>query len=78
MRRIALQGAKRLEKINQASPAYNVSRTYLGLMGRRSMPWSVATEDSLVSTKAEAVLDEDHYNLKKGQGADLRSFGVRS
>jgi ATP-dependent Lon protease len=51
VRKIALKELKRLEKINQASPEYNVSRTYLDYLA--GMPWAISTEDSLDITKAE-------------------------
>ncbi|MDK9717387.1 MAG: endopeptidase La [Trichlorobacter sp.] len=76
VRKIALKELKRLEKINQASPEYNVSRTYLDYLA--GMPWSISTEDSLDIVKAEAVLDEDHYNLKKVKERILEFLAVRS
>jgi len=76
VRKIAIKELKRLERINQASPEYNVSRTYLDyLVG---MPWSISTEDSLDIVKAENVLDEDHYNLKKVKERILEFLAVRS
>jgi len=76
VRKIVLKELKRLEKINQASPEYNVSRTYLDYLA--GMPWGISTEDSLDITKAEAVLDEDHYNLKKVKERILEFLAVRS
>jgi ATP-dependent Lon protease len=74
--KIALKELKRLEKINQASPEYNVSRTYLDYLA--GMPWNISTEDSLDIVKAEKVLDEDHYNLKKVKERILEFLAVRS
>ncbi len=76
VRKIALKELKRLERINQASPEYNVSRTYLDYLA--GMPWNISTEDSLDIVKAEAVLDEDHYNLKKVKERILEFLAVRS
>lgn len=74
--KIALKELKRLEKINQASPEYNISRTYLDYLA--GMPWNISTEDSLDIVKAEQVLDEDHYNLKKVKERILEFLAVRS
>ncbi len=76
VRKIALKELKRLERINQASPEYNVSRTYLDYLA--GMPWNISTEDSLDIVKAEKVLDEDHYNLKKVKERILEFLAVRS
>ncbi len=76
VRKIAIKELKRLERINQASPEYNVSRTYLDYLA--GMPWSISTEDSLDIVKAETVLDEDHYNLKKIKERILEFLAVRS
>lgn len=76
VRKIVVKELKRLERINQASPEYNIARTYLDyLVG---MPWNISTEDSLDIVKAEAVLDEDHYNLKKVKERILEFLAVRS
>jgi len=74
--KIAIKELKRLERINQASPEYNVSRTYLDYLA--GMPWNISTEDSLDIIKAEKVLDEDHYNLKKVKERILEFLAVRS
>ncbi len=74
--KIALKELKRLERINQASPEYSVSRTYLDYLA--GMPWNISTEDSLDIAKAEKVLDEDHYNLKKVKERILEFLAVRS
>jgi ATP-dependent Lon protease len=74
--KIALKELKRLEKINQASPEYNISRTYLDYLA--GMPWNISTEDLLDISKAEQVLDEDHYNLKKVKERILEFLAVRS
>ena len=76
VQKIALKELKRLERINQASPEYSVSRTYLDYLA--GMPWNISTEDSLDILKAEAVLDEDHYNLKKVKERILEFLAVRS
>jgi ATP-dependent Lon protease len=76
VRKIADKELKRLERINQASPEYTVSRTYLDyLVG---MPWNSSTADCLDMLRAEEILNEDHYNLKKVKERILEFLAVRS
>jgi ATP-dependent Lon protease len=53
---------KRLERLPAAAPDYHVIRTYLEWI--LDLPWRISTEDSLDLNTAQAVLDEDHYDLK--------------
>jgi ATP-dependent Lon protease len=76
VRNIADKELKRLERINQASPEYTVSRTYLDYLS--GMPWNVFTTDSLDMLRAEEILNEDHYNLKKVKERILEFLAVRS
>ena len=76
VRKIADREMKRLDKINPASPEYTVSRTYLDYLA--GMPWRISTLDNLDINKAEEVLDEDHYNLKKVKERILEYLAVRS
>lgn len=76
VRKIADKELKRLERINQASPEYNVARTYLDyLVG---MPWNTSTTDTLDIVRAEEIMHEDHYNLKKVKERILEFLAVRS
>jgi len=74
--KIADKELKRLERINQASPEYTVSRTYLDYL--TGMPWCSSTTDCLDIIKAEEILNEDHYNLKKVKERILEFLAVRS
>jgi len=76
VRKIADNEIKRLERINPASPEYTVSRTYLDYLA--GMPWNKSTEDSLDIVRAEEILNEDHYNLKKVKERILEFLAVRS
>jgi ATP-dependent Lon protease len=76
VKKIADKELKRLERINQASPEYNVSRTYLDYLA--GMPWNTSTADSLDMVRAEEILNEDHYNLKKVKERILEFLAVRS
>jgi ATP-dependent Lon protease len=76
VRKIADKELKRLERINPASPEHNVSRTYLDYLA--GMPWNKSTEDCLDINRAEEILNEDHYNLKKVKERILEFLAVRS
>lgn len=76
VRKIATKELKRLERINQASPEYTVSRTYLDYLS--GMPWKSSTTDNLDIIRAEEILNEDHYNLKKIKERILEFLAVRS
>lgn len=54
---------ERLSKMPPASAEYTVSLTYLDWF--INLPWTKSTEDNRDIKHAAAVLDEDHYNLKK-------------
>ncbi len=67
--------AKRLLKINQASPEAGVIRTYLDwLIG---LPWNKATKDNKDIKKARNVLEEDHYGLEDVKERILEFLAVR-
>ncbi|MBR7103921.1 MAG: endopeptidase La [Lentisphaeria bacterium] len=51
----------RLEMIQQASPEYNISYTYINWL--LDIPWGVYTEDRLDCVAAAEILDEDHFGL---------------
>ena len=72
IKKIADKELKRLERINQASPEYNVARTYLDYLA--GMPWNISTPDSLDMVRAEEILNEDHYNLKRSKSASWNSW----
>ncbi len=76
VKKVAAKELQRLEKINQASPEYTVARTYLDYLA--GMPWNKGTEDSLDIARAEEILNEDHYNLKKVKERILEFLAVRS
>ncbi len=57
---------RRLSKMTPASAEYMVSRTYLEWM--TALPWSktsATSEQEIDITKAQTILDEDHYDLEK-------------
>jgi len=65
----------RLARMNQASPDYQITRTYLESL--LEIPWSVTTEDRLDPVEARRVLDEDHYDLDKIKERIVEYLAVR-
>jgi ATP-dependent Lon protease len=53
----------RLAQIPSMSPEYQVVRTYLEWLA--DLPWDKSTEDHLDISRAEEILNEDHYGLDK-------------
>jgi len=67
---------KRLMKMTPASAEYMVARTYLEWM--TSLPWTkVSGTDEIDIPKAQAILDEDHYDLKKVKERILDFLAVK-
>ena len=68
----------RLQRMTPASAEYMVARTYLEWM--TSLPWTkssgTATEEIDIN-KAQAILDEDHYDLEKIKQRLLDYLAVR-
>ena len=72
---IANKELGRLEKMNQASAEYTVSRTYIDYL--ITVPWEKRTEDNLDINRAATILDEDHYDLTKVKERILEYLAVR-
>ena len=53
----------RLEKMNSASPEYNIIRTWLEYV--IELPWNKKSDDNLDLKQARQVLDEDHFGIAK-------------
>ncbi|MBI2521860.1 MAG: endopeptidase La [Bdellovibrio sp.] len=53
---------KRLSSLTSISPEYQVISSYLQHI--IELPWNKKTEDNLDLNRAEAILNEDHYDLK--------------
>ena len=71
----ALRELDRLSKIPPASPEYSVIRTYLDWVCE--LPWAVETKDQLDINKAERILNQDHYDLRKVKKRILEFLAVR-
>jgi ATP-dependent Lon protease len=67
---------KRLAKMTPASAEYMVSRTYLEWM--TSVPWSKSSgTEEIDLARAQAVLNEDHYDLEKVKERILDYLAVK-
>jgi ATP-dependent Lon protease len=72
---IAFKEINRLERMNPVSAEYTVSRTYLDYI--TTMPWNKKTVDNLDLSRAQAVLNEDHYDLEKVKDRILEFLAVK-
>lgn len=59
----AIRELGRLARMQQASPEYGVTRTYLEWLA--NLPWMVSTAAQVDVKRAAEILDEDHYDLEK-------------
>lgn len=72
----ALEELDRLEQMPPASPEVSVIRTYLDWL--LELPWSAQTVDEIDVRRAQSILDQDHYGLKKVKERVLEFLAVRS
>jgi ATP-dependent Lon protease len=73
---IALKECERLEKMMPYSPEATVVRNYIEWI--LALPWSEKSEENYDLGKAEEVLDEDHYGLKKIKERILEYLAVQA
>jgi len=66
---------KRLQRMNEASPEYGMTRSYLDWMV--ALPWSKLDSEDIDIERARKVLDEDHYGLDKVKRRILEYLAVR-
>ena len=66
---------QRLERMHPSSAEYTVASTYLDWV--TALPWDQSTKDMLNIKNAQAVLDEDHYNLEKVKKRIIEYLAVR-
>ncbi|MGQ9732157.1 MAG: endopeptidase La [Candidatus Zipacnadales bacterium] len=71
----ALREVERLERIPPVAPEGTVIRTYLDWLV--ALPWCKSTRDRLDIARAEKILDEDHYGLKKPKERVVEFLAVR-
>lgn len=65
----------RLEKMPPSSAEGGVIRNYIDWL--LALPWSKETEDDLILSKAEDILNEDHYGLEKPKERVLEYLAVQ-
>ena len=66
---------ERLSQMNEASAEYPIITTYLDWIVE--LPWSMSTTDQLDIPRAEKILDEDHYGLRKVKRRIIEHLAVR-
>ena len=71
----AYRELSRLERMNTASPEYQMIRTYLEWVAE--LPWSKHTGNAINVAYAREVLDEDHYGLEKIKERILEYLAVK-
>ncbi len=71
----ALNEIRRLEQMPPMSAESTVSRTYLDWL--LAMPWHKKSREIRDITKAERILDEDHFGLEKAKERILEFLAVR-
>ena len=65
---------EKLKMIEPTSPEFNVTRSYLDWL--TVLPWGIFSEDSYDITRAETILNEDHYGLKDVKDRILEFLAV--
>ena len=71
----AYRELSRLERMNTASPEYQMIRTYLEWVAE--LPWGKHTGNAINVAYAREVLDEDHYGLEKIKERILEYLAVK-
>ncbi|MGD9817281.1 MAG: endopeptidase La [Desulfomonilaceae bacterium] len=71
----ATRELQRLERIPPHSPEHIVSRTYIEVL--TSLPWNVLSPDDVDISRAEEILNTDHYDLVKVKDRILEFLAVR-
>ncbi len=64
----------RLDQLNPQSPDYNVQLTYLQQLV--SLPWGIYTDDDINLTRAQRILNHDHYGMEKVKERILEYIAV--
>jgi ATP-dependent Lon protease len=71
----ALKELARLARMNPAAADYSLTRNYVEWLA--VLPWSKSSSGEVDIKKAQEVLDEDHYGLKKVKDRILDYLSVR-
>ncbi len=75
VKKTALEELSKFETLNESSPEFNISRTYLEMLC--SLPWSKDTVDQLDLKRARQILDGDHFGLDKVKERIIEFLAVR-
>ena len=75
-KKIALDELAKFETLNEQSPEYTISLSYLEMLC--SLPWAVLTEDRLELSHAREVLDQHHTGLEKIKERIIEFLAVRN
>lgn len=75
VKKTALKELDRYEKVPSSSAESSVIRNYVEWL--IALPWTNATEDDLNITKAEQILDREHYGLEKVKERVLEYLAVQ-
>src|SRR6195952_841459 len=71
----ALKELGRLSRMNPAAADYSLTRNYVEWLA--VLPWGKSSSEAVDILKAKAILDEDHYGLKKVKDRILDYLSVR-
>lgn len=72
---VVVKEIQRLKRIPVTTPEANVARSYIEYM--LNIPWSEKTEDSKDLLRAEQILEEDHYGMKKVKERIIEYLAIR-
>ena len=72
----ALRELQRLQQMPSIAPEASIIRTYVDWLVE--LPWGKVEGDNLDVSHADAVLNEDHYGLKKAKDRVIEYIAVRS
>ncbi len=75
VKKVTEKELNRLARMSPMASEYTVARTYIDWL--IEMPWKKGTADQLDITKAENILNEDHYGLEKVKRRILEYLAVR-
>ncbi len=73
--KVAEKELNRLARMSPMASEYTVSRTYIDWL--LEMPWNKKTRDRLDVSKADEILEEDHYGLEKVKKRILEYLAIR-
>lgn len=74
--KVAIRELNRLRHLQSSQSEYGVLRNYLDWLA--DLPWNSSTVDSTDLTKAQAILDADHFGLEKIKKRLLEFLAVRA